>query len=71
MTVSPNSGDVNGTQLHATTTAAQTLVNGLPTTSTVALAAANSALRAAQIAEIVYYINTGRLNPATILSTLT
>lgn len=70
MAVSPSSNDVNGNQLHNITAAAQAAVNALPAASTVALAAANGALRQAQINEIIYYINTGRLNPATILSSL-
>lgn len=70
MAVSPKAGDVNGTQLHATTAAAQAAVNALPASSTVALAAANGALFKAQVDEVTYYMNTGRLNPATILSTL-
>lgn len=70
MAVSPSGRDTNGNVLHNITSAAQTAVNALPSTSTVALQAANSALFKAQIDEVTYYMNTGRLNPATILSTL-
>ena len=70
MAVTVLSSDPNHTILHARVAAAQTAVNNLPAASTIAKQLANDALRAAQIDEVVYCMNSGRLNPATILSTL-
>jgi hypothetical protein len=70
MAVSVLGNDPNHAALHASTAAAQTVVNGLPASSSLAVITASKALLAAQISEVVYCLGTGRLNPATILSTL-
>lgn len=64
--------DNNGLTIDATISAQQTAVNGLsPTGANAPLyKIAAEALRKAQIEAVNYYINNGRIDPATILSTL-
>ena len=70
MAVTVLGNDPNHTKLHADTAAAQTALNALPATSAAALALATKELLRAQTAEVHTCIATGRLSPATILSTL-
>jgi len=70
MAVTVLGNDPNHTKLHNDTTNAQTAVTNTPVAATLLTTLAGQALRAAQVAEVVYCMNTGRLNPATILSTL-
>jgi hypothetical protein len=62
--------DPAGVTLDAKVTAAAAVVAALPASSTLAVQNAQAALRQAQIDTVVYYLNTGRINPATVLSTL-
>lgn len=70
MAVAPLGQDANGTRLHADTAAAAAAVAAVPAASTLLATLAANKLRQAQIDEVVYYMNTGRINPATVLSTL-
>lgn len=66
-----NSSDQNGIQLDAQIALAQTAVNALsPLVNGFAYTIALKQLTVLQTAAVVYYMGTGRINPATVLSTL-
>lgn len=62
--------DVPAAALQAQITAITATIAGLPASSAVAVVQ-TAALNQAQIALVLHYLETGRINAATILSTLT
>lgn len=70
MAVSPRPRDVDGTNLNTKVTNLKTVVSSLSATSAGAKAAAQASLRQAQVELVDHYMATGRLDPDSILSTM-
>lgn len=70
MTVSPRPRDVDGTNLNTKVTNLKTVVSSLGASSAGAKANAQAALRQAQVELVDHYMAVGRLDPDSILSTM-
>ena len=70
MAVSPRPKDVDGTNLNTKVTNLKTVVSSLSASSAGAKAAAQASLRQAQVELVGHYMANGRLDPDSILSTM-